>query len=152
MRSILALSAVFALGCGRNHALTDGRYQLELTQTVRDDCSLSTQPDVVASGRLKTTGNVVRFDYDFLEIQLNGTYASQEERFSLDGSAANVQLRVEHNDCFLDLVTLHLDASTVEPTRFDGYLSYSLESARNQSCVCELWLGYVARLTEALND
>ena len=151
MRTFLIAVAMLGVGagCGRTHTLTDGRYELSLTEVVRDDCALVNQSGVVSGGTLRTTGNVVRFDYDLFDIQMNGNYASSEERMSLDGSAANVQLTVSANDCLLDLVTLHLEASSASPTQFTGSLAYSLENERKNACVCDLWILYQANLTAA---
>jgi hypothetical protein len=131
------------------HEVQDGTYALTATQSVRDDCALETAPGVVTSGVLRTTGDVVRIDYDFFSIQLNGAYQSQTEHLEADGSATNVELEVQGVQCLLDLVTMHLEADAVDTKTFSGSVAFSLQTRRPESCNCELWLEYVAHQTEA---
>jgi hypothetical protein len=131
------------------HEVQDGTYALTATQSVRDDCALENAPGVIASGVLRTTGDVVRIEYDFFSIQLDGAYQSQTEHMSLDGSATNVELDVQNVQCLLDLVTMHIDATAVDSKTFSGSIAFSLQTRRPESCNCELWLEYTAHQTQA---
>jgi hypothetical protein len=142
-RAFLMACAVAAAAC-RDHPLADGVYAFTLTETVRDDCALKDAPGVISTGTLRTTGDVVRLEYAFFDIQLTGTYAHAVERMSLDGSATNVAMSVNGVPCLVDLLTVHLDATTVNEAQFEGFMSFSLETPRPESCVCELWAGYSA--------
>jgi hypothetical protein len=145
LKRVFCFLVVTAFGTGcKTHDLTDGRYDFSLTQSIRDDCGLQSAPGIISSGVLRTTGNVVRINYDFFQIELDGSYKDSIESMSLDGSATNVQLEVNGVQCLLDVVTLHLEATTDTATQFAGSMSFSLQAERPESCICQLWVDYRA--------
>ncbi len=150
MRALFVLPALVALaGCGRIHTLKDGHYVISSTAVVRDDCNLASAPGYVSGGRLVTTGDELHFDYDDFGIQLAGSYLDPvigaPDKMSLDGTAANVDVNINSNDCLLDLLTLHLDGTTVDASHFKGTLSVKTDIRRPQECLCQLWVQYDAQ-------
>ncbi len=150
LRSAL-LAGVFGLalsGCGRNHTLIDGKYAFATTRVVRDDCALSAQPGIIGTGKLTTTGDRVRIDYSLFDTSLFGAYLADVEKLFADGSAPNVNTTVRGADCLINLVTIHLDAESVDSKNLTGQMSFKYEASRPE-CVCELWESVSANLTEA---
>jgi hypothetical protein len=143
----LGLAALVLAACNE-HPQLDGRYALTLDQVIRDDCGMASNPELVESMHYLNTGELVRVDYSLYDIQLVGSFLADSERFSADGSSANVNTLVSGQQCLLDLVTVHLDAATVSPQAFSGALSVRLDARRPDSCVCELWVTYAAQLVD----
>ncbi|MBI3185895.1 MAG: hypothetical protein HYZ28_27485 [Myxococcales bacterium] len=150
----LAVTLTAGPGCGRSHLLSEGHYQLALDDSsgsggvVRDDCGLARHPDVLGGADLDVTGDRVRLDYSLFGITLVGYYLYGDDRFSVDGSAANVSATVSGRECLLDLVTVHLDAKTLDAEHFSGAVAVKLDSRSGPGCACELWMTYTARWTE----
>ena len=149
VRGLCALLAPLLLfGCGRIHTLKDGHYAIVSNSVVRDDCNLASAPGYVSGGRLVTTGDELHFDYDAFGIQLAGSYLDPvlgaPDKMALDGTAANVDVNIGGNDCLLTLLTLHLDATTVDAHDFKGNLSVKTDITRPETCLCQLWVTYDA--------
>lgn len=131
-------------GCGRQHTLVDGQYVFTLDENLRDDCMLANAPGYISKGRLVTTGDVVRFDYELFAIQLFGNYLSDTERMELDGNASNISTRVNQTDCLVDFATMHLETVTRAPNVFTGSGSIKLDARRPPECVCDFWFKFTA--------
>lgn len=142
--SLVALALALS-SCGREHVQQEGVYALTIDKVVRDDCNLASHPDLVRRAELFVSGEVVRIDYSLFDINLVGSYLEEVERFSVDGSTANLNATVGGKECLLDLATVHLDATTQDPDTFSGNLSVRLEAQVQTSCACELWVAYTAR-------
>jgi hypothetical protein len=161
-RALLVLCLLGVWGCGRVHELNEGSYALTAEEVIRDECRILSSPDL-SGGAMVFAGDVARMDYQFaqLELQLVGAFFEQGstftrglegpgqpgsgiERFSMDGSAANVNARVDGAECLLDLVTVHLDGTTRSPSLFDGVMLVRYEPRRSGPCSCELWARYRA--------
>ena len=141
----LALAAALVLtACGRTHPLRDGSYGFTVTEVVRDDCGEASRPELMSGGALQTHGHEVRFDTGFFDVKLVGQYLSGTESMRLDGSAANVVTTVQTRQCLLDLVTMTMEASTLDPASFEGQLSAKYEPNRPADCGCETWVRFSA--------
>jgi hypothetical protein len=123
-----------------------GHYDLRITEKYRDDCSLlpNDNPDALWDGSLLITGQVVRMDFELLEMQLVGRFLESQDSFSVDGSVANATAIANGQECLLDQVSVHLEGTTVCRTRFDGVLRVRYEARRPDQCVCELWATFEA--------
>jgi hypothetical protein len=148
LREVMLRLSVFFVsvalwGCGRVHDQSDGRYGLQLGQVVKDECALATDPAIAGAIDLVVSGNSVRMRYTLFDLQLVGFFLKGVESFAADGSIANVNAGVGGRECLYDLVTAHLDGTTVDSQRFDGVLALKLDS-RQTGCACELWVTYSA--------
>lgn len=142
---LLALLLVSAPGCGRFHEQLEGRYAFTATEIIQDDCSLLASPEALWDGSLLGYGDVVEIEYELLGLDLTGSYLAGVERFSLDGSVANVTTTLgTGEECLLDRVSVHLDATTVEASVFEGTLRVRYEAERPDTCVCQLLTRYRA--------
>jgi len=76
-----------------------------------------------------------------------------EESFSADGTAANVLLPIGGQACQLQLVDVHLDATTanLDPSRFQGEMRIITSTPRPETCVCQAWFEYQANLSTTPN-
>ena len=149
----IAVAAAGLFGCP-GHLQADGVYALTADQVVRDECGLASDPNVFKELSLQVAGDVVRADYSLYGIQLAGGFLegplfAPAERFAMDGSAANVGTLVNGQECLLDLVTVHLEGASRDRASFSGNLAVKLDTQRPDSCVCELWLTYQAKLAVA---
>lgn len=141
--SVLLVSSVTLLaatGCGRIHLLRDGDYSLAVREVLRDDCNLVNEAKAVSTGTLVTTGHQARFVYQYLDVEMVGSYLSSVEELALDGTAVNVTTRVRGAECLLDTVSLHLKATAEDATHFNGAMSFMLDARQADACVCQLWL------------
>jgi hypothetical protein len=149
--SLLVLSLGLCLSCN-SFAQNPGHYDLQATEVYRDDCGLlpPAPTDALWDGSLLITGQVVRMDFELLEMQLVGRFLESGEKFAVDGSVANATVVVNGQQCLLDQVSVHLEGQSVLaggkvcPTRFDGTLRVRYEARRPDSCVCELWSRFEA--------
>jgi hypothetical protein len=135
---------LFVLGGCRQHTLQDGAYDVRLVETLRDDCQLAAQPEVFARATLVTAGHLVRFNSEYLDAELAGTYRYGLEQMTLDATLANVRTRLRSQDCQVDSVTIALDSVTQSPTRFTGQWSYQFASKANDACSCRFFFRYEA--------
>lgn len=78
-------------------------------------------------------------------IHLDGYFRSSLEEFRLDGSAANLPVLANGGECLVNLIQVHLDATTQSPQEFAGTARVNYEN-RNGACLCELWARYRAVL------
>jgi len=128
--------------CG--HMLEDGNYQLSPQTILKDDCGMAQVPGIFSSGRLRTTGDVVFFKYDFFEVQMTGFYLAATERWRADGNAGNVTWHVHEKACQLDEIRMSMEATSKTKKRFEGTLSISTHAAKAPECACELWVDFEA--------
>lgn len=116
------------------------------TEVLRDDCHLLTTPESLWDGSLLMTGQVVRMDYQLLDMQLIGAFLENSNDFSVDGSVANVEAPANGQECLLDQVNVHMEAGPVDSSRtqLDGVVRVRYEARRPDACVCELWARFTA--------
>ncbi len=148
LRSLsLAALAGLALSCGRPYPLDAGCYEMTATEVLRDDCGLLRSPEDLWDGSLQLTGQVVRMDYELLNMQLIGSFLWNTDAFALDGTVANVSVPANGQQCLLDQATVHMDAEPPDGAfdRFDGVVRVRYEARRPDSCVCELWTRFLAQ-------
>lgn len=139
------LSAVLAVGCGRAHEQLRGPYALTATEIIQDDCGLLATPESLWDGELETFGDTARMDIELLEMTLVGSFLDGVERFTLDGSSANATATVgSGEECLLDRVSVHLEASTIDQSTFEGTIRVRYEAQRPDTCVCQLLARYRA--------
>ena len=143
----LLLTVVMLGSTCRIHDLLDGVYTLQLTEVLRDDCAMANAPGVIGTATLKTNGHNVLLDYSFLQTRLLGTYLSQTEKMTADGTAVNVSTTVRARQCLLDTVVVHLDGETESPTRMSGAMSIQFDTRSPDECVCKLWFKFDATRT-----
>jgi hypothetical protein len=147
-RRFLSLSLLAAvgltLGCN-DFVQNQGAYALRSVEVMRDDCGLlSPDPEALWDGSLLITGQVVRVDFELLDMQLVGRFLAGGDSFAVDGSVANVETVANGQLCLLDQVSVHLEGQTVCATQFNGTLRVRYEARRPDSCVCELWTRFEA--------
>lgn len=136
--SFLVFCVGLCLSCN-SFLQNPGHYDLRATEVYRDDCGLLAEPESLWDGSLLITGQVVRMDFELLEMQLVGRFLESGERFAVDGSVANATAIANGQECLLDQVSVHLEGDTVCATEFTGVLRVRYEARRPDSCVCELW-------------
>ena len=141
--SSLLLTVGLSLGCN-SFVQNPGHYELRATEVFRDDCGLLASPEALWDGSLLITGQVVRMDFELLEMQLVGRFLASGDNFAVDGSVANATAIANGQECLLDQVSLHLEGDTVCATQFNGVLRVRYEARRPDSCVCELWARFDA--------
>ena len=143
MRRLGFILALSGLGFGCGHPQDEGAYRLTLGTVVRDECGLAARDDLVKAFTLTIAGERLYADYSLFDLQLVGAFRDSplfepSEQFTMDGSAANVTSPVNGQDCLLDLVTAHLEATTGRnPVTFAGALRVKLDTRRPEACVCE---------------
>jgi hypothetical protein len=145
---LLSLSLLAALGLtlGCNDFVQNqGAYAFQTVEEMHDDCGLlSSVPEELWDGSLLITGQVVRVDFELLDMQLVGRFLAGGESFAVDGTVANVETKANGQVCLLDQVSVHLEGKTACATQFDGTLRVRYEARRPDSCVCELWVRFSA--------
>ncbi|MBN1205253.1 MAG: hypothetical protein JXB05_10045 [Myxococcaceae bacterium] len=139
----LLIAVGLSLGCN-SFVQNPGAYELQATEVMRDDCNLMRSPEALWDGSLLITGQVVRMDFELLEMQLVGRFLAGGESFSVDGSVANATVSANGQECLLDQVSVHLEGETICATQFDGTLRVRYEARRPDNCVCELWARFEA--------
>jgi hypothetical protein len=120
---------------GRSHPLREGPYAFVAQEVLRDDCGLLASKDALWGGELVITGNEVAMAYGLFDIRMVGLFLESLESFTMDGSANGVQLTLASGACVADLLTVHLDGETVDPTHFQGALKISVQGTAPCSCV-----------------
>ncbi len=146
-RRSLSLSLLIAVGLslGCNEFLQNpGPYELRATEVMRDDCGLLPSAEELWDGSLLITGQVVRVDFELLDMQLVGRFLADGESFAVDGTVANASVIANGQECLVDQVNVHLQGTTVSATQFNGTLRLRYEARRPDSCVCELWARFEA--------
>jgi hypothetical protein len=138
-----ALAVGLCLSCN-TFLQNPGPYEMRTTEVFRDDCGLLASPEALWDGSLLITGQVVRMDFDLLEMQLVGRFLESGEKFAVDGSVANATAIANGQECLLDQVSVHLEGDTMCATQFNGVLRVRYEARRPDSCVCELWARFDA--------
>lgn len=142
----LSLTAVLVstlAGC-LPYSQNQGEYELIPTETLRDDCGLLEQFQGNLQLNIQISGRVVRADFGVLDMQLIGYFLEDGEAFTADGSVANVSTTVDGtNECLLDQVRVHLDATTECSTVFAGQLRLAYDANNNAACTCELWTRFI---------
>lgn len=154
-----ALSLLLGVGCTNAYLQNEGPYEITAVDVIRDDCGLlslspnseqSSVRDRWDSGELIIMGDVVRMNYELLDMQLVGAFleggSMEEDGFMLDGSLANASFTTgEGLQCTVDQVTVHLEATTLCATQFDGVLRMRYEPRVQQpQCACQVWMKYEA--------
>ena len=145
VRFVSSMLLMLVVGC-RDHDLNDGTYALRTAAVQRDDCGLAVMGPF-ANGTLRTEGHTVSFTLVEPALRLNGSYRYGEEAFFVDGSLVNPTLTIGGRACLVDSAAWHLDATTVDPARFDGRLSVETRSEQNTACVCALWVDVTGQRT-----
>lgn len=139
----LLLVAGLCASCN-SYPQNPGHYELRATEVYRDDCKLLSSEEALWDGSLLITGQVVRMDFELLEMQLVGRFLESGSSFAVDGSVANATATANGQDCLLDQVSVHLEGDTVCRTQFNGVLRVRYEARRPDQCVCELWTRFEA--------
>jgi hypothetical protein len=142
-RRLLLPALLASLGCN-TFVQNPGDYEMEPVELLRDDCHLLPPSTDFWDGSLLITGQVVRMEFDLLKTQLVGRFLADGEKFTVDGSVANATVIANGQECLLDQVSVHIDATTVCETEFNGTLRVRYEARRPDSCVCELWATFNA--------
>jgi hypothetical protein len=132
-----------ALGCN-TFIQNPGPYEMRAIEVMRDDCSLLRSPEALWDGSLLITGQVIRMDFELLDMQLVGRFHAGGESFAVDGSVANATVVANGQECLLDQVSVHLEGRSLCATQFNGTLRVRYEARRPDSCVCELWARFDA--------
>ncbi len=157
----LVVLASSLIGCGgRTHAQQEGCYALNPVRPsgiIRDECQLLADAAANLGAGVTISGNVVEIDFRFstpsqgelLVVSMAGQFAFGEEAFSADGTAANILLPIEGQSCQLQLVDVHLDATTntADSSRFSGIGRITTSTPRPETCICQAWFEYQASLS-----
>ena len=155
----LAVLTSSLLACGgRTHDQEEGCYALTPVRPsgiIRDDCQLLADAAANLGARLVVSGNVVELEFRFstpslgelLTVSMAGNFAYNEEVFSADGTATNIQLPIGGQTCQLQLVNVHLDATTQSSTEFSGQIRISTTTPTPETCICQAWFEYQATLS-----
>jgi hypothetical protein len=139
----LAGLLLLTAGC-RVHTLEDAPYTFTLGEVLRDDCGLATTGGVVPGGTLRTEGNQVSLALRSPDLRLVGMYLDSDERFTMDGSLSNYTTVLRGQECLLDTVAFHLDATDTSATTFDGTMSINYAARAADRCVCQFWFKFSA--------
>jgi hypothetical protein len=157
MAFMFLTSSLVACG-GRTHQQQEGCYALTPVRPsgiIRDECQLLADAAANLGARLVVNGNVVELDFRFsspsqgtpLTVSMAGQFAYNQEAFSADGTATNVLLPIEGQVCQLQLVDVHLDATTQSSTAFSGVIRITTSTPRPETCICQAWFQYQANLS-----
>ena len=149
---LLLCALAGSAACTNAYPQQPGEYALSATEEIVDDCGLLASPEALWDAEVLIAGNTVRMDFGLFEeqpgsggIELVGFFLGVDDRFTVDGSVANVSTQARGQQCLLDNATVHLDGRTDCPTQFSGTLRVRYESRRNAACNCELGVRYTAR-------
>ena len=157
MAFVVLTSSLVACG-GRTHDQEEGCYALTPVRPsgiIRDECQLLADAAANLGARLVVSGNLVELDFRFstpsqgelLTVSMAGQFAYSEEAFSADGTAANILLPIGGQACQLQLVDVHLDATTKTSTSFSGVIRITTSTPRPETCICQAWFEYQAGLS-----
>src|SRR5512138_1716147 len=157
MAFMVLTASLIACG-GRTHEQEEGCYALSPVRPsgiIRDECQLLADAAANLGARLTVSGNVVELDFRFstpsqgelLTVSMAGQFAFSEKTFSADGTAANILLPIGGQACQLQLVDVHLDATTLSSTRFSGVIRVTTSTPRPETCICQAWFEYQANLS-----
>jgi len=140
-----AAAALMSLGSCRLHTLADGDYSLQVEEVLRDDCGLMNPPsDVQGAARLRTEGNWVSLSFLEPQLRLVGNYLENTEAMALDGSLSNASTVLRGRACMLDVITFHLDATTIDTHSFSGSMAINYVARQPDECTCNFWFRYRA--------
>jgi hypothetical protein len=156
--ALVALTSSLVACGGRTHQQEEGCYALTPVRPegiIRDECQLLADAAANLGARLVISGNVVEVDFRFstpsqgelLTVSMAGQFAYNEEAFSADGTAANILLPISGQTCQLELVDVHLDATTQTSTSFSGEIRITTSTPRPETCICQAWFQYQAGLS-----
>ena len=149
--SLLAALVGAGAACTNAYPQQEGEYLFTATEEILDDCDLLTSPEALWDAQVLIAGETLRMDFGLFEqgdaggTELLGFFLGVDDRFTADGSVANVATQARGQACLLDTATVHLDGRTDCPTQFSGTLRVRYESRRSAACNCELWVRYTAR-------
>jgi hypothetical protein len=157
-RMALVVLTSSLLGCGgRTHTQEEGCYALTPVPSgiIRDECQLLADTASILGGRLTISGNLVEMDVrlsspslgELLDVSMAGAFSYSEEAFSADGTASNVLLPIGGQTCQLQLVDVHMDATTSTSSTFSGEMRISTTTPRPETCICQAWFAYQAELS-----
>jgi hypothetical protein len=157
-RMALAVLTSSLVACGgRTHDQQEGCYALTPVPSgiIRDECQLLGNAAANLGARLVVSGNVVELDFRFsspgqgelLTVSMAGNYDYSEETFSADGTASSISLPIGGQVCQLQLVDVHLDATTQTSTTFSGLIRISTHTPQPETCICQAWFEYQAELS-----
>lgn len=146
--SILVLLAAAPLASCGAHMQKSGTYVFTAQEILRDDCGVLASSTALGTGTLMVRGESVTLEYAPLAMQLQGFFEEASDDFYLDGTAANVTATLRGATCVVDLVSVHLDGSSVSASAFTGAMRTTYDAA-TPSCTCELWALFRAELGEA---
>jgi len=159
-RVLPALLALLPACGGRSHAQQEGCYVLTPVRpsgVIRDECQLLANVAANLSADFSVRGNVVAVKFRFatpaegalLDVSMAGQFSFDEEAFSADGTASNILLPIAGQTCQLQLVDVHLDATTnpQDDARFSGIIRISTSTPRPETCICQAWFEYQASLS-----
>ena len=159
VRRLLPPLLALLLACGgRSHPQTEGCYVLTPVRpsgVIRDECQLLANAASNLSADFLVRGNVVSLKFRFatpgegtlLDVSMAGQFDFSEQTFSADGTATNILLPIEGQVCQLQLVDVHIDATTRTSTSFTGVIRISTTTPRPETCICQAWFEYEAGLT-----
>jgi hypothetical protein len=148
--ALLLLATLLGTACTNTFAQQPGSYLFTATEEIVDDCELLADPDSLWDAQLLIAGDTVRMSSalfgqgDSGGIELVGFFLGVDDRFTVDGSVANVSTTARGQQCLLDNATVHLDGRTDCPSQFSGTMRVRYESRRDAACNCELWVTYRA--------
>ncbi len=159
--ALVVLASSWMLGCGgRSHAQEEGCYALSPVRPsgiIRDECQLLADAAADLGARLTVSGNLVELDFRFsspsqgevLDVSMAGQFDYNQETFTADGTAANILLPIGGQACQLQLVDVHLEATTdpAHSTRFSGLIRITTSTPRPETCICQAWFEYQANLS-----
>jgi hypothetical protein len=158
-RMALVVLSTSLIACGgRTHDQEEGCYALTPVRPsgiIRDECQLLADAAANLGAQLTVSGNVVEVDFRFstpsqgelLTVSMAGQFSYSEEAFSADGTAANILLPIDGQACQLQLVDVHLDATTQTSTSFAGVIRITTSTPRPETCICQAWFEYQAGLS-----
>jgi hypothetical protein len=104
---------------------------------LQDDCGILGSPPQLPAGALHISGDTVSLDYEMFGIQLRGQFREDGEGFYLDGTAPNVSTMVGSEACNVDLVQVHIDATSESASTFAGSLGIRYDEVTRERCRCE---------------
>ncbi|MFN0062775.1 MAG: hypothetical protein ACKVPX_09680 [Myxococcaceae bacterium] len=134
--SILLLwSVVGTAACGRIHTLEEGRYTFSAEEVLSDECAIATAP-ALFEANYRVAGDRAEFETDLFAIRLAGYFLVNTERFAVDGTAAGVETSLGGQPCLLDLVSVHVEASTRSSAAFTGAMDFRFQTPDIERCQC----------------